>query len=163
MASITHKSNVETKTKRQVRRRGNGEGSIFQRADGRWAATIVVGRNAVGKRIRRTVYGNRKQDVQAKLTEMMSRKRAGTLTAANRETVADYLKWWLENVAQLKVRPTTYVSYADAIRKHINPRIGGVKLQALSPMAVVGFLADMDREKCSPRLRQLAYATLRTA
>ena len=45
------------------KRRGRGEGSIFQRADGRWTATITVGYDGNGKRKRRTVYGKTKHGI----------------------------------------------------------------------------------------------------
>lgn len=146
-----------------TKRRGYGEGSIFQRADGRWAATIVVGRNSAGKRIRRTVYGKAKQDVQRQLSDLVTRKAIGTLTAASRETVAAYLKWWLETIAQPKVRATTYASYQGTIEKHINPRIGGDALQKLTAMRVQSLDTEMIRDGCSPRMRQLTHAILRAA
>ena len=36
---------VESK-KRTTKRRGNGEGSIYQRVDGRWCATVTIGYSA---------------------------------------------------------------------------------------------------------------------
>ena len=56
--------NATTETaekKRSKRRRGNGEGSIFQRADGYWVGTINIGYNEAGKRRRKTVYGETKK------------------------------------------------------------------------------------------------------
>lgn len=45
------------------RRRANGEGSIFQRQDGRWVARITVGYDEKGKRRRRDIYGWTKEEV----------------------------------------------------------------------------------------------------
>ncbi len=39
------------------KRRGAGEGSIFQRADGRWAAQVTAGRAPDGKMRYKTLYG----------------------------------------------------------------------------------------------------------
>lgn len=44
-----------------AKKRGAGEGSIFQRADGQWTATITVGYSETGKRLRKTVYGTTKK------------------------------------------------------------------------------------------------------
>ena len=41
---------ADKKRGRGTKRRGNGEGSIFQRNDGRWSARITVGYGADGKR-----------------------------------------------------------------------------------------------------------------
>jgi len=43
--------------RRHRKRRGHGEGSIYQRADGRWCGTYSAGYNANGKRMRRTLFG----------------------------------------------------------------------------------------------------------
>jgi integrase len=49
-------------------RRGSGEGGIFQReSDGRWVATVELGKGSNGKRLRKVVYGSTKREVQAKL------------------------------------------------------------------------------------------------
>ena len=44
-------------------RRGNNEGSIFQRKDGRWVATVTLGYDDNGKRVRKTLYGKTRTDV----------------------------------------------------------------------------------------------------
>ena len=47
-------------------RRANGEGSVFQRDDGRWCGTIDLGMVG-GKRRRRRVYGRTQREVTDKL------------------------------------------------------------------------------------------------
>jgi hypothetical protein len=39
------------------KRRGRGEGSIFERADGVWVGSVSLGYDTNGKRLRKTVYG----------------------------------------------------------------------------------------------------------
>ena len=43
--------------KRKATRRGNGEGSIWQRPDGRWLGQISLGYDEEGKLKRKTCYG----------------------------------------------------------------------------------------------------------
>lgn len=50
--------------KRKARRRGNGDGSIYQRADGRWCCAMRVG-GPQGKPIVR--YGATREEVVLKL------------------------------------------------------------------------------------------------
>ncbi len=38
-----------------AKRRGNGEGSIYRRADGKWCASVTIGHDENGRRKRR--YG----------------------------------------------------------------------------------------------------------
>src|SRR5262245_19825483 len=119
---------IEEKPKRQTKRRGNGEGSIFQRGDGRWCGRLTAGYAAHGKRRRREVYGATRREVQNKLTKLLNQKLEGTLSDCQRVTVAAFLARWLEDACKLSVRHTTYLSYKGIVDRHIVPRIGGVGL-----------------------------------
>ena len=44
-------------------KRGNNEGTITRRKDGRWEARISLGRDATGKVKRITLYGKTRQEV----------------------------------------------------------------------------------------------------
>ena len=59
-----------TKTKPNKRRRGRGEGSIYQLPSGKWAAMVSMGIGADGKRKRRAVYGDTKSEVQDELRKL---------------------------------------------------------------------------------------------
>lgn len=72
-------------------RRGKGEGSIFQRSDGRWTAMIEVGQDASGKRLRKAIYGATKKEVATKLTKLASQKIDGGMTNSGRMTVGELL------------------------------------------------------------------------
>ena len=49
------------------KRRGHGEGSIHQRADGLWCAIADLGRGANGKRKRKYIYGKTRKEVADQL------------------------------------------------------------------------------------------------
>jgi integrase len=147
---------------RATKRRGKGEGSIFQRADGRWCASIVIGRNEDGKRIRRTVYGKVKREVQARLTAMQGQRQAGSLRDTRRQTVAECLNHWLACI-EIKARPNTHAGYADAVKRHISPSIGGLQLAALSAEHVENVLVRLKSSGVSTRSIRRAFETLRTA
>jgi integrase len=150
-----------TETKRRTKRRGNGEGSIYQRPNGRWEAVISVGYNAQGKRRRHTVYGRTKAEVLEKLTALQSRKLGGTLGEATNLNMADFLNQWLETYARPTIRETTYACYSGLIDNWIAPRIGGIRLTKLTPAHVQSLYADMERSKASTYTRRLAHAVLR--
>jgi hypothetical protein len=67
--------------RRGKRRRGHGEGSIFRRADGRWAAEVDFGYSG-GKRNRTTVYGRTRKEVQEKLDALRLEQRRVSRSAA---------------------------------------------------------------------------------
>jgi len=145
------------------RRRGNGEGSIYQRADGRWAATITIGYDAKGKRRRRVVYGKTKKECQEKLTKLQASKLDGTLVEPTKMTVAAYLERWLDDAVKPSVRHTTWRLYKLLVEKHICSHIGAVMLTKLTPLHVQGLYSSMAAAKASARMRQLAHAVLRRA
>ena len=50
-------------------RRGPGEGSIYQREDGRWAGSVHIGYES-GERIRKHVLGHSRAEVKEKLAKV---------------------------------------------------------------------------------------------
>jgi integrase len=154
---------MTTETKKRTKRRGNGEGSIYQRANGRWEAVITVGYNATGKRVRRTLYGWTKKEVQDGLTSLQSRKLDGSLSETSKLTVASFLSRWLETVARPGVRATSLANYRRAVNNHIAPMIGGIPLAKLTPAHVQGLYAEMEREGKSGYIRRQAHIVMRSA
>lgn len=93
-------------------RRGNNEGSIYKRKDGRWAATINFGWQD-GKYKRKTFYGKTRQEVQEKLTEALHTFQQGLPITTERQTIGHFIERWLEDSVKPSVRPKTYASYAQ--------------------------------------------------
>ncbi len=145
------------------RRRGQGEGSIYKRADGHWTAAVQVGVDENGKRRRRTVYGQTRAEVVAKLDDLRSRVAEGVVADPGRLTVGGFFAQWLRDTARLRVRPSTHSLYSDLVRLHIGPRLGGVLLKALQPAHLTALLSAMERDGKSPRLRQMVYTLIHTA
>src|SRR5271167_2690552 len=100
-----------------ARKRNRGEGSIFQRNDGRWCAQLDLGWEG-GKRRRKYVYGATAQEVQDQLLKARSDRAVGLPVALERQTVEQFLANWLENSVKPSVRPRTYVSYEQVVRSY---------------------------------------------
>ena len=145
------------------KRRGNGKGSIAQRSDGRWCAQVTTGYSGTGRRIRRTVSGKTKREVQDRLTRLQSQKLDGTLCETGRLTVAQYLERWLSDCARPTLGDSTYDNYQRMVRKQIITRIGGVQLSALTPLQVQGLYAAIERNGGSAELRRMVHVVLRRA
>ena len=109
-------------------RRGHGEGSIFQRSDGRWAASI-----SLEGRKRKTLYGKTRKEVQEKLKTALHEQQQGTLMTVPRQTVEQFLRYWLEDVHKPSIRIRTYVRYEGMLRLHFIPVLGHLQLLKLSP------------------------------
>jgi integrase len=141
-----------------MRRRGNREGTIRQRPDGRWEAAV---RLEGGQR--KSVYGKTRQEAARKLAEAVRAAEAGLVGSADRLTVGQYLARWLEDSVRPRVRPKTYRGYEQLVRVHIVPALGRVRLAKLGPMHVQHLMNGMLSEGLSPRTVQYARAVLRAA
>lgn len=146
--------------KRRVKRRGNGEGSIHQKTDKLWAATISLGFGGDGKRKRRTVYGKTKKEVADKLTALQSQKLIGSLTGETTIRTDGWLTRWLDDFAAQAVRPGTLAGYRLLVTKHISPNIGGVLLHKLNAVQIQELYSKLQRAGKSPRLIQQVHAVL---
>ncbi len=143
-------------------RRGPNEGSIYQRKDGRWVASLDLGWQD-GKRKRKHYLGKTRAEVHKKLVKAQRDLEQGIFPASDRLTVGTYLETWLEQCAKPKVRPLTYESYACLIRLHLVPDLGRVRLSKLTPERLQRFLNDKVKVGASARRVQMMHAVLRTA
>jgi len=87
------------------KRRGNGEGSVYQRPDGRWCATYSSGYDAQGRRKRSTVFGTTKADAQDKLRAALNKVAVGITLNVSRLKVGEFMDRWLADSAKSAVRP----------------------------------------------------------
>jgi len=108
-------------------RRGNGDGTIYERPNGTYAATFTV---EGGKR--KTLYAKTYKEAQEKLRKALYDQQRGALITAPQQTVTQFLTDWLENTQRRSVRPRTYERYEEIVRLHILPVLGRYKLQQLS-------------------------------
>lgn len=143
-------------------RRGNNEGSIYKRKDGRWASTINLGLQD-GKNRRKTFYGNTRQEVQEKLADALHTLNQGLPITTERLTVGHFIENWLEDSVKPSVRPNTYASYSQLARLYILPYMGRISLEKLSPQQLQFFLNKRVADGLSPRTVQYTHAVLRRA
>lgn len=80
-----------------AKKRGTGEGSVFQRGDGLWVGTLSLGFDQAGKRIRKIVYGNTQKEVNDKLDDLKQQRKHGAKSIVGKDTVAGYLARWLSD------------------------------------------------------------------
>ena len=145
-----------------TRRRGRGEGSIVQRADGRWMARADLGWQD-GKRRRKSIYGRTRREVADALNLAIRAEQDGNLVADERQTVGQYLARWLADVARSRVRPLTYRSYENAVSRYIVPHLGPRRLARLTPEHVQAWLSALERNGATAARRAYMRSMLRNA
>ena len=112
-------------------KRGNGEGSVYQRkSDGKWVTSLTLDDGR-----RKVLYSNTQQEAIKKLKKASQQQEQGTLTIGPQHTVAQYLDYWL-SVYRQKIRPHSHERYEQIIRLHLAPTLGKIKLDKLSPQHV---------------------------
>jgi len=119
------------KPKKQRARRGRGEGSVFQRADGLWVCRINVGYGPDGKRRQRTIYGKTKTEALAKLKAEQRAVDSGMVRTTTRGTVGELLTRWLA-FCEARVEPRTYERYKTSVNNHLIPSLGAIPLERLT-------------------------------
>ena len=128
-----------------------GTGSVYQRKDGRWAASAIFD----GQRVTR--YGKTKKDAQQKLKELHADPPTPTITPTF-TTVAEFATDWIRS-ADLK--PLTVSSYRQMLRVHINPIIGDLPLDDVTPVHIGKIIATARASGRSDRTVQYAYVLAR--
>src|SRR5215467_12852397 len=147
-----------------AKKRGNNEGSITRRPDGRWMAQVTIGRDpATGKPKRATFYGKTRQDVGDKLTKALRDKQQGTFVAPHKLTLGEWLDTWLWEYAKPQVRSITFVSYEMLTRRHFKPALGHIPLQDLRPEHVQHYMNDKLQHGLAPQTLALHHVVLTEA
>lgn len=117
-------------------RRAKGEGSIFQRKDGRWVGTVRYEDPETGEKKDKIVYGNARSEVVDKKKAFEDELKKGLLPKAGKITVGKWLDTWLETYARVRVRQNTFEGYQRIVNGHLKLAIGEIKLNELRPSHV---------------------------
>lgn len=117
-------------------KRANGEGSIYQRKDGRWAASISIGR---GKRKEFLSHG--RAAAAAKLASALNDRNSGVPVVSNNQSIPQFLDAWLASI-KTSVRPRTYESYDLNVRR-LKPLLGKGKLSSLTAAKIEKAYGDL--------------------
>ena len=117
------------------KKRANGEGSIRKLKDGRWEGRYTAGHDpATGKQIFKSVLGKTQAEVKEKLKKALVEAGQIDFTKSGKYTVGTWMDEWFENVAKIKVRPSSHQTYRGYIDNHIKPNIGSIPLEKLTTM-----------------------------
>lgn len=143
-------------------RRGNGEGTITQRKDGRWEARVWL---ADGKR--KCYYGETRQEVARKLAEAMRDRDKGLPQQSDeRLRLSTFLSEWLDG-KRATLRPRTWTRYCELLA-HVQTALGSQKLTRITPRELQRFYSDLQAEKpegagLSPTTAHHVHSALRQA
>jgi integrase len=153
----------DSRKKTSKRRRGRGEGSVyFDEARQLWVSQVSLGRDPQsGKRRRETVYGQTKQEVQAKLLELQQRAMRGELDCP-KMSLKNYLDFWLGSKKPSLAEQTaaTYTYFASHILKQ---NIAGQQLADISAWDVAQLYRTWQAAGMSPQTMHQVAVLFRSA
>ena len=132
------------------KRRKSGEGTLRQRADGRWEGRVVVGYSDKGKPVTKSVTSKSRAECLARLEELKAACGVVTVKARPDMPFGEWLDLWYKTWSKPALRVTTRQCYEDRIYQHIIPGIGAIPLNKLRQSDLQQFYAEL---KKSGRLR----------
>jgi len=143
------------------KRRGHGEGSVFERADGKWLAVVELGWSG-GRRRRKTAVARTQKEAGKRLRELQRSLDDGLPLQGDRLTVGGLLERWLRESAAPNVRRRTFLGYEAIVLQHLGPALGRIPLRKLGPADLEAYMREK-RKTHSARSVQLHHAVLRRA
>lgn len=115
----------------KIERRVNKDGSIS------FSTRIEGPRDPdSGERRRVRVTAGTERELRKAVAAALADIRDGTRVKADDRKVGEFVGWWLDNVMASELRPTTLAAYREVLARYIDPHIGAVRLQALTPARV---------------------------
>jgi integrase len=121
----------------------NGRGTIFQDKHGVWWAQLPA--DEFGKRPKA------RAETEAGAVEQLialERKRARRLNLSDsRQTLAQFLRVWLEDVVRPEVKPSTAADYTYIVDRYIIPHLGRIRLCDLGVAHVRRWLNTLRTQK----------------
>jgi integrase len=142
------------------KRRGDGEGHVRRRADGRWEARPSLGYDG-GRRRSKSLFGRTQAEALEKLDTEKAKLRAGLPITTEPLSLAGFLERWLAETLATRAKPRSLDSFSTIARLHIIPVIGRIRLDKLTPQHVAALLNA--RKSLSPQTRVNILTVLKSA
>ena len=133
-----------------AKKRGQNEGSIRKRPDGTWEARVTIGIMADSKQKQKSLYGKTRQEVNAKMTDLLNNLQKGLIVNPTEMTLTEWLDFYMPEYKKRFVKPSTYVTYSVKVENHIKPAIGHYKLKALRQDIIQKFVNSLSDKGLAP-------------
>jgi integrase len=138
-----------------TRKRGKGEGTIYQRNDGYWIAQVTTGYDENGKQKRKTITGQSRIDVSEKLKTVLGEQQRDELVDKNNILFKDWLNNYLFKYKKLQIRQSTFDKYESLAKTNIYPYLGQRKLQDIRTSDIQNLISMKANELSSATVREI--------
>ena len=127
-------------------------GSIRKRGHDSWEITLDLGRDERGKRVRRfvAVKGNKKQ-AERRLRELLTELDGGIVPSNERIRMRDWLARWMTECVVGHLSQATEDRYRGIVKNHLQPELGHIELNKLSPSHVQSMQQKLLKQRMDPK------------
>jgi integrase len=139
-----------------ARKRGNNEGTIYKRNDGRWCAQVSLG----GRRI--TKYAKTQKECRDWVKQTLDKIEHGLTFEGTQISLERFMESWLAG-KELSRRPNTVRNYRSYCSEYIFPVLGKMRIQAILPAHIRQLYLRMQMDGRGARTIQLIHVTLHCA
>ncbi len=149
--------------KAQKGRREHHTGSIFKRKDGRYV--VQVQNPSLDPTAPRyiTKYARTNAEAVQLLNDLVSQVTIGKTIVTKRQTVAEFLDYWIDSIPPGSLQPKTLSWYRMMIDYHLKPAIGTIDLRKLHPIQIQLLINSKIHSGLAPSSVRGIHAVLRTA
>ena len=143
-----------------AKRRGNHEGSIYNRSDGNWRAQIAIGGEWL------SYAAKSRKEAQDWLRRINNQLEVGLDSSSARMTFGEYLEEWL-NSKRHHITDHSWRTYCQLIKDYIEPSLGMARLAEISPTQIQRLYNQKAKEgiglRTVQKLHTVIHAALNTA
>jgi integrase len=151
-------------------RERKGEGKPRRRADGTWVQYLDLGYRD-GKRLRKKVEGQDRNDVLRRVTELRRKHEAGVDITEKPKLLNDYAAYCLADVLVIDHEPRTIEGYRDVLKRHALPVLGKLRVDSVTTPQIQRVITALSRDKVletkdkryRTKLKPRSLALIRTA
>lgn len=145
-------------------RRPKGDGSIFQRADGKWIGRLTYVDRETGLRKRAQVSADTKKGAADELKKLKTRVEAGKPVRDNKQPFGDFAHQWISSslAADNDRKQSTKTLYAGLTRTHIiGSALGNTPLNLVTAATVERFVVHLRGKGLSESTVRQVYTVAR--
>ena len=137
-------------------RKNNGEGSVYQRSDGRWVAALQVGTKPNGRKDIRTRYASSEAEAKRKLKELRRVAHQDTPEQRKKQTVEQYMWAWFHRYKS-ELKPAAFDRQEETIKYQVLPFLGQLQVHSIVASDIKDLMNWLQDE------RSYAYSTVKKA
>lgn len=129
-----------------MKKRNNGDGSIFKVSDNKWVATIQIGKTLDGKPKRKQFSAKTEKEVKRKLAEFKKNRSIFESIQNSQITVADYAKRFLA-FKKPALKPTSYQRLNSTIDTYIISNFNYTLFSELTTQDIQNLINEISEKK----------------